>query len=61
MTAENENKSTTSASGLSQSKTRLRLIDYYWVVICKNHRVHHKGNTSLRASHSARGTSITVR
>jgi len=46
MTAENENKSTTSASGLSQSKTRLRLIDYYWVVICKNHRVHHKGNTS---------------
>ena len=21
-------------------------IDYYWVVICKNHRVHHKGNTS---------------
>jgi hypothetical protein len=20
--------------------------DYYWVVICKNHRVHHKGNTS---------------
>jgi hypothetical protein len=22
------------------------IIDYYWVVICKNHRVHHKGNTS---------------
>ena len=19
--------------------------DYFWVVICKNHRVHHKGNT----------------
>ncbi len=19
--------------------------DYYWVVVCKNHRVHHKGNT----------------
>lgn len=21
--------------------------DYYWVVICKNHRFHHKGNTSF--------------
>jgi hypothetical protein len=21
-------------------------VDYYWVVVCKNHRVHHKGNTS---------------
>jgi hypothetical protein len=21
--------------------------DYCWVVICKNHRVHHKGNTSF--------------
>ena len=20
--------------------------DYYWVVLCKNHRFHHKGNTS---------------
>lgn len=20
--------------------------DYFWVVICKNHRFHHKGNTS---------------
>lgn len=19
--------------------------DYFWVVICKNHRIHHKGNT----------------
>lgn len=19
--------------------------DYFWVVVCKNHRVHHKGNT----------------
>jgi hypothetical protein len=22
--------------------------DYFWVVICKNHRFHHKGNTSYQ-------------
>jgi hypothetical protein len=21
--------------------------DYFWVVLCKNHRFHHKGNTSF--------------
>jgi hypothetical protein len=32
--------------GLGGLKTMLVGSDYFWVVLCKNHRFHHKGNVS---------------